>query len=92
MCINLKAPKVQNSIYSRACRGWRDTNHGAKGNGPGGMVVDSNEVDEEGCATDEHRQQEGTDHHLFDPHLACNIHDTRFLQSPPPTKQPICSR
>jgi len=37
------------------------------------MVVDSNEVDEEGCATDEYRQQEGTDHHLFDPHLACNI-------------------
>ena len=55
------------------------------------MVVDGNEVDEEGCATDEYRQQEGTDHHLFDPHLACNIHDTWFLHSPPSRKHQVGS-
>ena len=50
------------------------TNHSSKGDGSGGMVVDCDEVDEEGHATDEGRQQKGTHHHLLDPHLACTTH------------------
>ena len=48
-----------------------NTDHGSKGNGPGGMVVDGNEVDEERHAADERGHEEGTHHHLLDPHLAC---------------------
>ena len=36
------------------------------------MVVDGDEVDEEGRAADEGRQQEGRDHHLPDPVLAAH--------------------
>lgn len=46
------------------------TYHGAEGDGPGGMVVDGNEVDEECHATDESWDEEGTHEHLLDPHFA----------------------
>ena len=36
------------------------------------MVVDGDEVDEEGGAADEGREQEGRDHHLPDPVLAAH--------------------
>ena len=36
------------------------------------MVVDGDEVDEEGRAADEGREQEGRDHHLPDPVLAAH--------------------
>ena len=36
------------------------------------MVIDGDEVDEEGRAADEGRQQEGRDHHLPDPVLAAH--------------------
>ena len=35
------------------------------------MVVDGDEVDEEGGAADQHGQDEGTRYHLLDPQLAC---------------------
>ena len=49
--------------------------HGSKWNGSGGMVVDSNEVDEEGSTTDGGGEQRSTDHHLFDPNLPWNNHN-----------------
>ena len=46
------------------------TYHSAKRYGSGRMVVNSDEVDKEGCATDQHRQQEGTQDHLLNPDLS----------------------
>ena len=46
------------------------TDHGEEGDGPRGMVVDGNEVDEEGKATDQGREERGTKQHLLDPYLA----------------------
>ena len=41
--------------------------HGSKGNGSRGVIVDRDEVDEEGRAADEGRQQESWHDHLPDP-------------------------
>ena len=46
------------------------TDHGEEGDGPRGMVVDGDEVDEEGKATDQGREERGTKKHLLDPYLA----------------------
>merc|ERR1719411_1120714 len=46
-----------------------DGHHGAEGDGPAGVVVDGDEVDEEGGAADHGGQDEGGDDHLLDPHL-----------------------
>lgn len=49
------------------------THHGAKWDGSGGVVVDSDEVDEE-CSPAHHGwDQEGPDEHLLDPSSACVI-------------------
>ena len=45
--------------------------HGEDGDGPRGVVVDGNKVDEEDSATDEAREEGGSTHHLLDPRLAC---------------------
>jgi len=39
------------------------------------MIVDSNEVDEEGSTTDGRGEQRCTDHHLLDPNLTWNKHN-----------------
>ena len=41
--------------------------HGAEGDGAGGVVVDRDEVDEEGGAAHHHGHQEGGEQHLADP-------------------------
>ena len=46
---------------------------------PGGMIVNGNEVDEEGGAADEGGEEEGRHQHLSDPDLVqqhCHIRDT----------------
>ena len=61
---------------------WCYTDHGEEGDGPRGMVVDGNEVDEEGKATDQGREERSTNKHLLDPYLAymgC-IHVRSILQ------------
>lgn len=37
------------------------------------MVVDGDEVDEEGCSADEGGEEEGGEQHLADPHLAPHL-------------------
>ena len=44
-----------------------DGHHGAEGDGPASVVVDGDEVDEEGGAAYHGRQDEGGDDHLLDP-------------------------
>lgn len=48
-----------------------ETHHGAKWDGSGGVVVDSNEVDEEGSSTHHGWDHEGSNEHLFNPSSAC---------------------
>lgn len=43
------------------------TYHGAKWDGSWGMVIDSNEVDKEGCPTDHGWDQKGPSEHLLNP-------------------------
>ena len=43
------------------------THHGTKGDGPRGVVVHGNEVDEEGHTTHHGRDQKGPYEHLLDP-------------------------
>lgn len=45
--------------------------HGEEGDGSGGMVVNGNEVDHEGSATDKQGKEGGSHQHLLDPVLAC---------------------
>ena len=47
------------------------TYHGAKRYGARGVVVDGDEVDEEGGAARHARDEERAHHHLADPVLAC---------------------
>lgn len=49
------------------------THHSAKWDGSGGVVVNSNEVDEEGGPAHHGWDQEGSDEHLFNPSSACEI-------------------
>lgn len=49
------------------------SHHGAKWDGSGGMVVDSDEVDEEGSPAHLGWDQKGPDEHLFNPSPACII-------------------
>lgn len=49
------------------------TYHGAKWDGSWGMVIDSNEVDKEGCPTDHCWDQKGPSEHLLNPPSACYI-------------------
>ena len=48
---------------------WLLTHHGADGDGPAGVVVHGDEVDEEGGAAHEDGQEERREHHLPDPDL-----------------------
>lgn len=53
------------------------THHGAEWDGSGGVVVDSDEVDEEGGAAHHGWDQEGPNEHLLNPSSACNIHTSQ---------------
>lgn len=46
--------------------------HCEEGDGPGGMVVDGNEVDDEGRSTDQTREQRSSTKHLLNPVLPCS--------------------
>lgn len=46
------------------------TYHGTKWDGSGGVVVDSNEVDEEGCPANHSWDHKCPDEHLLDPSSA----------------------
>lgn len=46
------------------------TDHGKEWDGPGGVVVDSYEVDEEGKSTGQGWEEGGTNQHLLDPFLS----------------------
>lgn len=54
---------------------WLSTHHGAKWDGSGGVVIDSNEVDEESCATNHSWDQECTNKHLLYPSPPCSNTD-----------------
>lgn len=54
------------------------THHGAKWDSSGGMVVDSNEVDEEGSPTYHGWDQKGPNEHLLNPSSACIIQKTQY--------------
>ncbi len=51
-----------------------ETYHGAKRDGSGGVVVDSDEVDEESSPAHHGRDHKGPYEHLLDPSSACIIH------------------
>ena len=48
------------------------TYHGEERNGSGCMVVDGNEIHEEGSAGYSGREERSTHHHLFDPLSTCS--------------------
>lgn len=50
---------------------WCQTYHSPKGDGSGGVVVNSDEVDEEGGPTHHGWDHEGPDEHLLYPSSAC---------------------
>ena len=50
--------------------------HGEERYGPGGMVVDGNEVHEEGGAGYSGRKERSTHQHLFNPLFTCSVHHT----------------
>jgi hypothetical protein len=59
------------------------THHGTEGYGPAGMVVDGDEIDEEGGTAHHSGQQEGGGQHLPHPHLPthsarCSKYERRF--------------
>lgn len=45
--------------------------HGEERNGPGGVVVNGYEVDQEGGATDQQGEQGSSHQHLLDPIFTC---------------------
>lgn len=45
--------------------------HSEEWDGSGGVIVDGHEVDEEGSAADERREEGSSTHHLTDPVLTC---------------------
>lgn len=55
----------------------RCTYHGAERDGPGGVVVDSDEVDKESGAAHHGRDHKGPDEHLLYPSSACIGHTSR---------------
>lgn len=56
-----------------------DTHHGAERDGSGGVVVDSDEVNEEGGSAHHGWDHEGSDEHLFNPSSACSSETNRTL-------------
>ena len=43
--------------------------HGEEGDGPGSVVIHSNNIDQKCCPTDESWKESSSKHHLFDPFL-----------------------
>ena len=78
--INFMEPAYQNHSIRTDRIVFYLTHHGADGDGPAGVVVHGDEVDEEGGAADADGDEEGRERHLADPDLAAHARVERAAE------------